>query len=1153
MTYPTSLNDDEALWFPVSMSGSDSFSRPTGVDGAPPVSASGDDIGAPRPRGPGGPQRPRKSGVRASSWLWLTLWGATAAGVVAYAARREIAAEMVQGWLAAQGAHARAHFDTLTLSHAEGSLLIGPADKPDFSLDRFDIDYRLTPFARGGLPLAQVTRVHLVHPVMQASFTGGRLHFGSLDKLVDNVLSAPPSKAPPPRDVIVEDAMLRLTTDYGALRGRGALSLHDGRLAALNLSLPATHLSGPRGEGDLNGAQILARAVATAQNGEQLHIQAHLNGDGARFGGASPVETVDAAADAALDDFSVSLDLLAPYRKSKAFFDAFSGAAEARITLHAGHAVLNGADIGGVDAALALAGALQSGEKAGGFNGAAQLDAQARTVTAGDWQATQARLHGDKLALKAAFAAGAAPTLIVNGPMGGGAARLTTPGLDARDVALDLGRVLLASDEKGAQADFEGRAAAGRLAAGDAALMNARLKLNGEARSNAVTGGWRLSARGDLDSDAHYGGLDAAARGRAARVPVTGSPTPEQPADAIVALDRAFDRFHLSARGLSLDLTADDAVSAPALRLRLKGGAEAALNGGGHLGLTADGALYDSHGRGGFTATLGGPGLPQAKLIVAGLTPEGGGDWTLSAQGDVAPVAGARFDGHGHFASTQAGFGARLSEPAAFTAASAEIGDHLTGLSARLLPVAAPLLSVTAQGWRAEAGFDDLKLRAPNEQAGFAAGQGAFAAFAIPGADATGLKASLTTGLAGDTLPAEKKRFYPLEISGALTQDARVMTGRFTAATPNAKGADGKALPVAQIDLVNGVASGKGTLKIRTLGLDFAPGGLQPGALTPMTGAASQVTGKATFDGGFDWDAQTVTSGGTLTLDGLTFLVGQTAARGLNGRIDFTSLSPLQSAPHQHLSVAAIDAGLPLSDMSADMQFLGDHVALEDVHVTTPGGPVRLEPMDLPLDDKPMRGAVAFDGLDFGRIVAATSLSSSMSFEGRLSGRLPFTIADGRATVSDGHVAADAPGRISIRRGSVSGVAATGDVTSENVAPATAALARANAEAAVASDPNFNPFQDLAYQALEHLVYTRLEGTVNSHDGALEGGFTIKGYFDPPQKQKASIGLFDYISGRWLKKPITLPSGTPIELHLDVPLGWDGDLFGLKPAADAAK
>ena len=70
---------------------------------------------------------------------------------------------------------------------------------------------------------------------------------------------------------------------------------------------------------------------------------------------------------------------------------------------------------------------------------------------------------------------------------------------------------------------------------------------------------------------------------------------------------------------------------------------------------------------------------------------------------------------------------------------------------------------------------------------------------------------------------------------------------------------------------------------------------------------------------------------------------------------------------------------------------------------------------------------------------------------------------------------------------------------------------------------------------------------------ALEGGFTIKGYFDPPQKQKASISLFDYISGRWLKKPITLPSGTPIELHLDVPLGWDGDLFGLKPAADAAK
>ena len=61
----------------------------------------------------------------------------------------------------------------------------------------------------------------------------------------------------------------------------------------------------------------------------------------------------------------------------------------------------------------------------------------------------------------------------------------------------------------------------------------------------------------------------------------------------------------------------------------------------------------------------------------------------------------------------------------------------------------------------------------------------------------------------------------------------------------------------------------------------------------------------------------------------------------------------------------------------------------------------------------------------------------------------------------------------------------------------------------------------------------------------LDVNFHIKGYFDPPQKQKATISLFDYLNGSWMTKPIKLPSNTPIELYLDVPVNLDSILNDL--------
>ncbi|MBW8733477.1 MAG: YdbH domain-containing protein [Asticcacaulis sp.] len=250
-------------------------------------------------------------------------------------------------------------------------------------------------------------------------------------------------------------------------------------------------------------------------------------------------------------------------------------------------------------------------------------------------------------------------------------------------------------------------------------------------------------------------------------------------------------------------------------------------------------------------------------------------------------------------------------------------------------------------------------------------------------------------------------------------------------------------------------------------------------------------------------------------------------SQGLNGRVVFTSLAPLQSDPGQAIAVKQMQIGVPLHDLNLRFQFQGDHIAVEGVSVESAGGTLTLEPTVLPLDNtSPISGAVTFNGLDFGQIVATTGLAQSMKFDGKLTGRVPFSIIGGHISFAGGAAAADAPGRISIFRSSVADLTAGGSMAANG--------------AAAAAPADVNPFQDLAFQAMEHLSYDKLDAKINSTAGGkLDLNFHLKGRFDPPQPQKATVSIADYLSGKWMQKPIKLPSGTPIELYLDVPVNLD--------------
>jgi len=1071
--------DDEDLWFPAHMSAGDSFSRPLAADGAATGAAPDDDgIGLPRrrPSPTSGALRRRKAktgSVKASSWIWLTVWGAAALGIATYAARKEIVIELAQGWLKGQGVPAHLRIDRLSLGHASGSFILGNLDHPDLSAGRFDADFSLNLFSGGGRPLARLKTARLDQVGLHLSYKDGKFGFGTLDRLIHNLAMATDA---PPRAVTIGDASVVVDSDYGTLRGHGSAAFRDGRVSYLSLKLPAARLDGTQGGGDFGGADVLVQAA----DGHALQVEARASAalldlrDGGRVVEGAPAHPLQAQ--------GVTLDISArvPYREH----GARSGPVDAVIAATAQRLRGQGLTVTDADYRIKLNGNLHNSAQ---YDGTADVAARVGLITTRGLEARRVAVTASGLKVHAAAGA-----VGLAGSVDVGAAEVRRSGVVLTRVRLRASRFAFAADTAGRHADFTGTMTADGVEVGDLNLTQATAAVTGTVDSDTSSDAWRAGFQGDLGSGGRYAGLDP---------------------------------FIFKASEVSLSLNGQGRGPAD-IDLRLKAPAEAVLAGGLIVDLIPqDGApILASHTTGAFSLELKGGPVAALDLSNLVLSPRGivTGDYALDGSFSVAPVTGARVLAKGHV-STAGGLTATLMQPLSFTAQSADLGETFTHLSGTLGQTGDTVLHADASGWRINDAFKSLALQAPNEHLALKDGQGTLSVASVTGSPVIGLKASLNVAALNDTSPAGE-RFYPLTVSGSLARDGHILTGRFTAAN--------RLQPVLAISLDNDTATDRGQLGLRTLGLTFAPGGLQPRDLSPVGSAilARQVLGGLSFDGAFRWDHGRRSSSGVLTIDGLSFSGALGSAEAMQGRIDLTSLAPLRSAPGQVLGILRMDVGLPLSDLTMGLQVQGNHIAIDKATADTPGGPVRLEPMTVPFDPQaPVTGAIAFDGLDFGKIVAATDLAASLTFEGRLSGRVPFSILGGHASFADGWIRADGPGTISIQRQALTGVVASGSLTGDGQARAAAV------------PPASNPFQDLAYQAMEHLHYDRLEAQIRSQrDGRLDAVWHVEGRFAPPTPRQSRVSLDDYLDGAWAAKPLALPSDTPVDLYLDVPLATLG-------------
>ncbi len=583
-----------------------------------------------------------------------------------------------------------------------------------------------------------------------------------------------------------------------------------------------------------------------------------------------------------------------------------------------------------------------------------------------------------------------------------------------------------------------------------------------------------------------------------------GAPTPEDSAD-IAAVKRAVRAFRFEAPGLRL--TEGGVAIAQAVRLTPQTG--------GLVTLAPAGS--------GWRLTTQGGRLPEVTADVASFRFAEGGARArgrVRARLDIGPIVGGVYDAGGQLQIQNGITRFTADRCAGFSASRLELGENdVTDLSGRLCPAGAPLLTLGGGDWRLHG-----RAQAASADAGFLQAKVRRAAGLIDmGQRGKTLDARLQVTAAQVLDAAPETRFHPLAMTGDVRLARDLWTGRLVFR-------DDARRQIATADLRHDGRTEAGEVRIETGDLVFAPEGLQPAPLSPMAEMlGSPVAGQARFVGGFSWTKDGEASGGTLTIPRLDFTSPAGKVVGLSGQVAFTSLAPLVAAPGQVLKAESLAAIVPLTGVEATFGIEGEALQVSGGEAAVGGGRVRLEQLVVPFaPGAPMTGVLNVEGVQLHDLVEASPFGDRVDLDARVSGRIPFEVVGGQVRVREGALKAIQPGRISIQREAITGVAASGAVA----APVPAA------EAAVA--PGSDTFTDFAYQAMENLAFDQLDATINSlPEGRVGVLFRIVGRHDPPGRQEIRLGLFELLSRKFMNRKLPLPSGTGVNLTLDTTLNLD--------------
>lgn len=1006
-----------------------------------------------------------------------------------YLNRRSAARQALTGWLDRQGIDADVDIERLELDGVIASVRIGDPRAPDVVVERVEVDYAIgAPWSKAGLGLTP-SRIRLVRPVVRATWRDGKLSVGSLDPLIERFTGRPPRPDSRGPLVLVENATLRLQSDYGAALVHGDARVDDGKLIRLVARMPATNLKS--GDGSVSA---LAADLDLTTTGDRV----------AARGAASAAALQWPNAGGRNVRLTFEGDLPYPDLKTR----KGDGLARLAATLSGDRLSLGEAAMRDGDLTARFEGRTTGWIEAFRIEGTTQATARAGAVEATGLDASglSARLTGAR-ALLARDADGLSWRL-------DGATRIEAGRVDGGDLSgsgVSLSSTRLTFGGRGEAIEAAGPISmtARRLAWTDLALSDARGALDLDL---VVDGGYRMTAAGSL----------RAARGS---WPLFG-PAARDDLPELTEMKRALGAFAVDAPAFSVvagDSATRVTLNRPATLRPANGGVLTIRPAAGPIFAAARGE------RGGGALSIAatrGRGLPEAAFAIP--------DWRLTADGftavldgraalDFGLARGIALDTRGRLTSSAAGIRYVGDGCAPLTVERLELDENdVTDLSGNFCPVDRPLVSIADGRWRADGALRDIDASAPFLALHIRDAAGALTANGGPGG--IGLDVSVSRATVEDA--TRPLRFNPLGASGM----ARLVDETWSGGFDLSRGG----VALGRLDLAHDGRSGAGGLAIDAPSIIFAEGGLQPADLSPLAGdfVGSPATGSASFQGRVDWTKESEgSSSGRLIIPGLDFVSPAGPVKGLRGTLDFTSLAPLTTAPGQRLTVDRLETFAPLTNVDVTFALDKAGVTIGGGTVAFAGGTVSVEPFTLPLDrSQPYAGVIVLDRVQLGEVIAGSGFGDKVKLDAVVSGRLPFFSDDKGIRIAAGELEAVQPGRLSIPRESLSGLEAGGG--GEGVPP--------------------NTVQDLAYQAMENLSFDILSASLNSLDeGRIGVLFRIRGRHDPPQRQELRVSIAELISREFLNRPLPLPSGTGIDLTLDTTLNLNqliGDLLELNRA-----
>lgn len=350
---------------------------------------------------------------------------------------------------------------------------------------------------------------------------------------------------------------------------------------------------------------------------------------------------------------------------------------------------------------------------------------------------------------------------------------------------------------------------------------------------------------------------------------------------------------------------------------------------------------------------------------------------------------------------------------------------HLAGRSASGVPVTldTPRLHLTERGFEtgtfaASVGESHVQLAAldghftPQIGGSYTGANGAIANVRLLLSEGDGAWTFVggTLTLAGKLRVADAApvpRFLPL-----LTDDMRLtLQGGVIDATATMREPKTRA-DIARVALTHRLANSVGHATLSVPGIVFAPKKLQPEALTPLTlGVIANVAGIVSGEGRIDWSTTGVTSGGSFGSDRLDLAAAFGPVSGIKGRIAFTDLLGLVSAPHQEVTIAEINPGVAVANGVAHFQLItGNRVAVEDATWPFAGGQLRLEPTTLDFGaDVERHLTFRVDGLDAAAFIQQLDFPN-LAATGKFDGVLPMIFDSKGGRIAGGDLTARKPG-----------------------------------------------------------------------------------------------------------------------------------------------